>query len=134
MKQNEEIIYGSLGQRVKAIFVDSLVIAVFGVLTSMLLREFSDIPDYYRAVPFVFIFLIYDPLFVSLFGGTLGHLVMGLRVREAKEQTKKIIFPFAFIRFIVKICLGWLSLLTVTGNKKKQSIHDSVIGSVVLKS
>ena len=120
--------------RVKTLFIDSIVIALFGVLTSMLLRDFKDIPDYYRAIPFVFIFLFYDPIFTSIFGGTLGHLTMGLRVRKAKDQSKRIILPLALLRFIVKVCLGWISLLTVTGNAKKQSIHDALVGSVVVEA
>jgi hypothetical protein len=28
--------------------------------------------------------------------------------------------------------LGWVSLLTVSGNEKRQAIHDSIVGSVVV--
>ncbi len=133
MRQEESFVYGTLGSRVKALFVDSIVIALFGVLTSTLLRDLQDIPDYYRAVPFIFIFLFYDPIFTNVLGGTLGHLTMGLRVKNAKDHAKKIVLPLAILRFIVKVCLGWVSLLTVTGSEKKQSIHDSLVGSVVVK-
>ncbi len=126
--------YGTLGKRVKAVAVDSIVIVIFGVLTSMTLKEFNEFPDHYRAVPFVFIFLLYDPIFTSLFGGTLGHLMIGLRVRKSKDESKRIIFPLALIRFVIKVSLGWISLLTVTGNEKKQSVHDTVVGSVVLNA
>ncbi len=133
MEQAEKCIYATVGIRVRALFVDTIVMAVFGVLIAMVLNEFENFPDYYRPVPFVLIFLLYDPLFTSSFGGTLGQLSMGLRVRKAKDQTRKIILPFALLRFILKFSLGWISLLTVTGNEKKQAIHDFAVGSVVIK-
>jgi len=36
------------------------------------------------------------------------------------------------VRFLAKVGLGWLSLLTVTGNEKKMAIHDYLAQSVVL--
>ncbi|MCT4645459.1 MAG: RDD family protein [Carboxylicivirga sp.] len=125
--------YGSLIDRIKALTIDSVVIMALGLITAISFSQFENIPDYIRGVAFVFVFLLYDPIFTSLFGGTIGHLLIGLRVRRDKDHSKKIIFPAAILRFIIKIFLGWISLLTVTGNKKNKSIHDSVVSSVVIK-
>ncbi|MCB9336155.1 MAG: RDD family protein [Flavobacteriales bacterium] len=76
--------------------------------------------------------MIYDPLFTSLFGGTIGHMANGLTVRRVKNETKKIALPLAFVRFIIKALLGWISLLTMSSNKKNQALHDLAIDSVVI--
>jgi uncharacterized RDD family membrane protein YckC len=125
--------YGTLINRVKAILFDLVILIGLGVSVSMLLAKFEHVPDYIRIVAFVLIFFLYDPLCTSLLGGTAGHFLMGLRVRRNNDETKKIIFPAALVRFLVKAMLGWISLLTVSGNKKKRAIHDSVAGSVVIE-
>jgi uncharacterized RDD family membrane protein YckC len=125
--------YGKLMSRVKAVFIDSLVIMGLGLLASNLLEKFENAPDSVRLFAFIFVFILYDPLFTSFVGGTIGHLLIGLRVRQSNDETKKIIFPLALVRFITKAFLGWISLLTVTGNSKNKAIHDSLVKSVVIE-
>jgi len=133
MEKDQQIIYGTLGFRVKAIVLDSVVLMILGVIIALTLNQFDNVPNTLRAALFVFVFCLYDPLFTSLFGGTLGHLTNGLRVRKDKNTNERIGFLPALVRFIIKVALGWISLLTVTGNEKNKSIHDSVVGSVVIK-
>jgi uncharacterized RDD family membrane protein YckC len=59
-------------------------------------------------------------------------MMIGIRVKRESDEKKNILFPLAIIRFIVKASLGWISLLTVTGNSKRKAIHDYLIGSVVV--
>ncbi len=118
--------------RVKAALIDSMFLIGEIILVSYIFSLFENVPDYARIIVFVFIFLLYDPLFTSLFGGTIGHMIMNIRVKRSRNEERNILFPLAIIRFIVKVFLGWLSLLTVTGNNKKKAIHDMVVGSVVI--
>ncbi len=128
-----EVKYGVLILRIKAIVVDSLVLMGFGIAASSILSKFDNVPVAVRIIVFLFIFILYDPIFTCLVGGTIGHLIMGLRVRQSKDETRKIIFPFAVLRFIFKVLLGWISLVTVPGDEKKKAIHDSIAGSVVIQ-
>lgn len=130
----DEIKYGTLINRVKAAIVDFLVIMVFLLAVSTILSKFENVPDFVRIILFILIFLLYDPLFTSIVGATIGHLVIGLRVRRSKDEGRKIIFPIAVVRFLLKAFLGWISLLAISVNKKKKAIHDLVAGSVVLQS
>jgi uncharacterized RDD family membrane protein YckC len=66
-------------------------------------------------------------------GCTLGNLFMGIRVKRIEDSTRRINILQALIRYPVKACLGWLSMLTVTGDPKKRAIHDMVSGSVMIK-
>ncbi len=74
------------------------------------------------------------PLMISLPGGTIGHKMVNLTVRKASNHAKKINPLNAFVRFGAKFLMGWLSLLTVTGNSEKRAIHDFMSDSVVMKA
>ncbi len=130
----EDVNYPGVSVRVKAVVTDSIMLVVFMLGVSYLFEGLGDVPDWARVMAFVFIFILYDPLLTSTLGGTIGHMLFGIRVKREKNQQKNILFPLAVIRFVVKALLGWISLLTVSGNKKGKAIHDLIIGSVVIYS
>ncbi len=124
--------YPGVSVRVKAVVTDSIMLVVFMVVVTYLFESFENVPDYARIIAFIFIFVLYDPLLTSTIGGTIGHMIFGIRVKREKNQQKNILFPLAVIRYLVKVLLGWISLLTVPGNKKGKAIHDLIVGSVVV--
>ncbi len=124
--------YPGILDRIKAIAIDGIVIVVFMFTISYFFSLFTSVPDSARIVAFVFIFILYDPLFTSIFGGTIGHMIIGIRVKRESDETKNILFPIAILRFIVKATLGWISLMTVYGNLKRKAIHDYLAGSVIV--
>jgi uncharacterized RDD family membrane protein YckC len=124
--------YPGVFDRVKAIMVDSIVLIAFMLLASYIFSLFENVPDTARIIVFVFIFLLYDPLFTSIFGGTIGHMMNGIRVKRESDEKKNIMFLLAIPRYIVKAMLGWVSLISVSGNKKRKAIHDYLVGSVVV--
>jgi uncharacterized RDD family membrane protein YckC len=130
--ENEK--YPRLLDRVKAILTDAVVIILFMIIFTNIFALFNNVPDQLRMMAFVFIFFLYDPLFTSIFGGTIGHMMIGLRVKRESNERKNILFHLAFLRFIVKASLGIVSLVTlsVSGNTKRKAIHDYLVGSVVL--
>ena len=124
--------YPHVSDRVKAVVTDSIVLVGEIVLATYIFSLFDNVPDIAKKIVFVFIFMLYDPIFTSFFGGTIGHMIMGIRVKRNNNEQKNILFPLAIIRFIVKAFLGWLSLLTVSSNEKRKAIHDMLVGSVVI--
>ena len=124
--------YPQLLERIKAAFADIIILIGLMIIASSIFSSFEQVPDSARIAVFVFIFALYDPLFTSIFGGTIGHILMGLKVKQEKNPEKNIWIHLAIIRFLAKVGLGWISLLTVTGTEKKTAIHDSIVGSVVL--
>jgi uncharacterized RDD family membrane protein YckC len=108
------------------------VLIVFIAGFSTLFSAFESVPDVVRIGAFLFSFILYDPIFTSSFGGTIGHMIIGIRVKRERDMEKNILFPFAMLRYLAKVLLGWISLLTVTGNEKKRAIHDLIVGSVVI--
>ena len=125
--------YANVFPRVKAAFIDTIVMVAFMYLASEILNLFGTVPNYVRILAATFIFILYDPIFVSQFGQTIGHSRINLVVRKEGNEEEYISFISALIRFVLKALLGWLSLLTVAGNPKRQAIHDSAVKSVVIE-
>jgi uncharacterized RDD family membrane protein YckC len=66
-------------------------------------------------------------------GATLGNYIKGIRVRQNGTVTQRINFFQAFIRYVFKMLLGWVSFLTIHSNPQKRAIHDIVAGSVMIR-
>lgn len=124
--------YAGLLERVKAVFIDSLVLIFSTVIFTQVFSTFESIPDAIRIIAAILIFALYDPLCVSFWGGTLGHRMIGIRIKNEDYQTKNITLPMAMLRFVVKASLGWISLVTITGNDRRKAVHDMMVGSVVV--
>ena len=125
--------YALLPDRVKAAVIDAIVIVAGMYAISEVLALFDQVPDSVRMIAAIFLFLLYDPLMTSQFGGTIGHTYSNITVKKERDTTQNISFFAALIRFVLKATLGWLSLLTVTANDKKMALHDLAIRSVVLE-
>ena len=129
---NNSIIYPGIIERMKALISDSVVIVCLMLSVGVIFSNIENVPNEARMIVFVIIFLIYDSLFTSLFGGTIGHLLIGIRVRRDDESNKNIIFPMAILRYCIKAGLGWVSLLTISRNLKGKAIHDLAVNSIVV--
>lgn len=124
--------YPSITKRFRAIFLDSLLLIAFMVIIANIFAAFENIPNYVTISILVVVFLLYDPLMVSIFGGTVGHLSNGIRVRKFNNQNQKINFFVALLRFTVKSMLGWLSFIFAYSNKDSRALHDLASESVVV--
>ena len=128
-----KIEFASIFPRLKAAFIDAVVMVALMYGATEILSLFDVVPNYIRILIAVFIFVLYEPIFVSLFGQTVGHSSVNLIVRQEEDTKKNISFFKALIRFTLRFFLGWLSLLTVPGSVKRQAIHDAVVKSVVIE-
>ena len=124
--------YPRLLDRIQSTMIDTLFMIFLMFLATPILEKFPNAPDWVRMVAFFGIWFVYEPLCTSL-GFTLGNYIKNLRVRKHSDITKRINIFQAIIRYIFKLGLGWISLLTVTSNREKRAIHDMVAGSIVIK-
>ncbi len=124
--------YATLPYRIKAAIIDGIIIivAMYGVVE--IFAFFETVPTSLRIITWISIFILYEPLLVSKLSGTVGHMYVGLAIKQEDNPSKNISFPSAIFRFIVKILLGWISFLTVSGNVKRKAIHDYAAHSIVL--
>ena len=124
--------YPLLTERVQSTFIDSMLLIVLMFITSIVLDKFDNTPDWVRIVLFFGIWAIYEPLCTTL-GFTLGNYIKGIRVRQFKDTSKHINFLQAFVRYVLKLLLGWISFLTIHSNPERQAIHDAAVSSVMIK-
>jgi uncharacterized RDD family membrane protein YckC len=130
----DSTMFPSLVSRIKALFVDVVIILIIFTATTLFIDSFGEIPSFVRGFILIFMLYLYDPLLTSLTGSTLGHKLMNLKVRRYDEPDRKISLGQAFGRFFIKGLLGWISFLTVTGNPRKRAIHDIASGSIMLSA
>lgn len=126
-----EVKYPELKLRIQSTFIDTILVVVMMFVFASVLDKFEAVPDWVRIFLFILLFLIYEPLSMTM-GCTLGNYLNGIRVRKEEDTSKKINFLQAIVRYPVKICLGWISFLTIHSNPKKRAIHDMVSGSVMI--
>ncbi|MAY83097.1 MAG: RDD family protein [Flavobacteriales bacterium] len=124
--------FPKIGERLNAATVDGIIIVGFIILISLLFSNFEEVANSWRISAFVFVFFLYDPIFTSLFGGTLGHMMFNLSVSRLSNEKRKLSFPSAILRFIIKASLGIISLFTINNNENKMAIHDMAVGSVMV--
>jgi uncharacterized RDD family membrane protein YckC len=117
--------------RVKASTIDSLILVLLMLAASDVFSNLDTDNTTYKILTFVFIFVLYDPILVSLKGATIGHQICNIKV-ITESDNKKLNIIKAMIRFILKATLGWLSFFTVNSNNKKQALHDLVVNSIVV--
>lgn len=125
--------FATLLDRIKAVVIDSCILIIVMYTVSEVLNLFEVVPNYIRISIAAFLFVFYDPIFTSNLGGTIGHTFANITVKKDDHNDENINFFKALLRFLLKASLGWISMLTVTGNKKKKAIHDLAANSVVLK-
>ncbi|MEO8150660.1 MAG: RDD family protein [Bacteroidia bacterium] len=101
-------------------------------ILSALLNNFESAPDWLRGALFIGLFGVYEPLCMTL-GGTIGNRIRKIQVRQHKDESKRINIFQSYIRFFVKVLLGWLSFITIHMNNQKRALHDLASGSVLIQ-
>lgn len=124
--------YPSLSERFQSTFVDTIFIVVMMFIFASALERYENAPDWIRIALFFGLWAIYEPLCIT-FGCTIGNYMKGLRVRSHSNPSKRINFLQAFVRYVLKLALGWISFLTIHSNKERRAIHDFAVGSVMIK-
>jgi uncharacterized RDD family membrane protein YckC len=124
--------YPSLSERFQSIIIDQVFIVILMFSFATILDKFSDAPDWIRIAMFFGIWGIYEPVCMT-FGCTIGNFMKRIRVKKFARPEKKINIFQAYARYITKLLLGFISFLTVTGNKERRAIHDMVASTVMIK-
>jgi len=122
--------YPNIFRRYLATLTD-LAVVVFIIWGTIQVADNFGFRDNLSAnVLIILTFLLYEPVFTSK-AVTLGQYIFRFRIRE-EEGYKNITLIKAYLRFFTKIILGGWSLLKIPGDRRRQAIHDSVAGSLVL--
>ncbi len=117
-------------RRYLSTFIDGIFILSVFIAVSYAIKADSIIASYARIAVFLIMFFFYEPIFTSRFS-TLGQKITGIRVRTI-ESYENISIPAAYLRIIIKIFLGFISLLSIPITKDRRAIHDFASGSIVI--
>jgi uncharacterized RDD family membrane protein YckC len=123
--------FPTLSDRTQSTFIDTILIVILMFVASLALEQVSDPPDWIRIVLFFCLWGIYEPVCTTL-GCTFGNYCKKIRVRKVNDTSRRINILQAFVRYILKFALGWLSFLTMHANTKRRAIHDFAAGSVMI--
>lgn len=77
------------------------------------------------------VILLFEPLWVSVSGSTLGHHIAGLRVVSA-DTGSRLSLPRSIFRFLFRYVFGIYSFLTMLINRQHQALHDVLMQSLVV--
>jgi uncharacterized RDD family membrane protein YckC len=113
--------YARFTRRLRGIVIDWIVamILLFGaLLVASLMR--SDHFSRVLGILVVIVLVLYEPVLVSLTGGTLGHYFSNLRVVDERDQGN-VSFLKALARLALKSLLGWYSFIVMTATRRNQA-------------
>lgn len=123
--------YARFTRRLRGIVIDWIVVMM--LLYGALLVASSMGSDHFSrtlGIVVVIVLVFYEPILVSLIGGTLGHYFSNLRVVDEHDQGN-VSFLKALARFALKSLLGWYSFIVMTATRRNQAIHDLLTRSTV---
>lgn len=124
--------YPLLTDRVQSTFIDTVFVIILMFVFASFLDKMENPPDWLRIALFFGLFAIYEPV-CTAFGCTLGNYIKKIRVRRMGHPDQKINLLQAFLRYITKVLLGWISFLTMHTNPERRAIHDLIADSVMIR-
>lgn len=111
-------------------------------------RVINDAVEDNAGLLFVFsgVVLVWDAVWVGLFGGTPGKLMLGMRVARADRGTtppgwgkailrslNRLISLIPFVGGLVSILIGLVSLIMLFTDIQRRTVMDRVAGTVVIR-
>jgi len=131
-----DIRYPELKTRIQSTFIDTILMIGLMFLATTILEKMNpsqaEEDGWIRAILFISIWGVYEPVSMVL-GCTVGNYLMKIRVKKATDTNKKINLLQAYVRFPVKIFLGWISFLTIHLSKERRAFHDLIAGTVMIE-
>lgn len=115
--------YPRLIRRVRAALIDSVILTLVFFSWWLMLPLLDEFATVVRLAYPVLAFLAVEPVMVSLTGGSPGHHVMGITIRDVRTG-QRIGMTRALLRFALRMLFGWLSLVLVLITERHQALHD----------
>jgi uncharacterized RDD family membrane protein YckC len=128
------LVYGDLGKRFVAVFIDGLIIGVVIYILKMAVAPVAGQGLF--TVLRLAVSLLYAPLMISSEKqATIGKMAMHLKVTDMDGN--RITITKAFIRELAKILSSLILLIgyiMAFFDSKKQALHDRIAETLVLKA
>ena len=127
---NSDWRYPRFLRRLQATLIDGIITVILFMVSLIVASQFG-ITGRDSLIIAIGIILLWEPFFVSVTGGSVGHHLLGIRV-VSSATGNNINFFAAFVRFIVKIVLGNFSIVFIFITRYHQAIHDGLVRSVMI--
>lgn len=126
--------FARFSRRLKAMFLDGIVVLALIFGAALLATHMRD-DGLSRALGLAVIaaVLLYEPVMVSRFGGTIGHNAMNLRVVD-DAHGGNVGFLKAVARFLIKGAIGLYSFIAMAATRRNQAFHDLLTHSTFSRS
>jgi hypothetical protein len=118
--------YPYVWRRYQAMIVDTLFVLAVVLVAPLLLQ---DLPA--ARIALFLAVMVYEPV-LTAFACTVGHRVVGIRVRRADDPSRRLSLPAAYLRWSVKWLLGIISLFSMRARNRNRALHDLAAGSVMI--
>lgn len=122
--------YPRLLRRLQGVFIDGIVIPIAAVGTLVALT-YAGADTWVKVLCPLLVVCVLEPLAVSLSGGTVGHHLVGLRVRKERADERISVFA-AFVRLLVKVLFGLPAFFVAFVTRKRQGLHDLAARSLIV--
>jgi len=123
--------YPRLLRRLRGALIDGIFIPLAALGTLVALAYAGVESTWVKVLCPLIVILLLDPVAVSATGGSIGHHLVGLRVR--KERTdERIGLLAAVVRLLVKTFFGLPAFFVAFVTRKRQALHDLVARSLIV--
>ena len=124
--------FATFPRRLNALSIDTVVVSacaagLFALMT--LLAPYPPVPGILLVLLIVGA-VLYEPVQVAYYGGTIGHRLMNLRVVDDVTGGRPRLLQ-AFLRTICKGFLGIFAFLTMGPSRRHRAVHDMFTGTTV---
>jgi uncharacterized RDD family membrane protein YckC len=128
---SSQLFYPRLIRRVRAYLIDSVLLVVVAYAWILCLPILSNLSFPAKMLALILPIMLIEPVLVGFTGGTIGHHIMGLRIRDGSRGGNIGILR-ATVRAVVRTLLGWFSFIFVLVTRRHQALHDYFTGSIVV--
>jgi uncharacterized RDD family membrane protein YckC len=129
--ETRELRYPELTRRYFSSVIDGILVFTTAMALAFALQAQSLVGV--RVVAVLLVFLTYEPILTSR-RCTVGQFAMGIRVRRYHAVAERISLPAAYLRYVLKLLLGFFSFFAMSFNRERRALHDLAAGSIVVDS
>ncbi|MCP4619879.1 MAG: RDD family protein [Bradyrhizobium sp.] len=124
-------LYARFSRRMRGIVID-WIIAMVVLFGAVMLASASGSSAVSRTLGYLVVafLLLYEPLLVTVTGGTVGHWASNLRVVDDRTGGN-VSFAKALARLVIKGVLSWYSFVILAATRRNQAVHDLLTRSTV---
>lgn len=121
--------YPTILKRVQSTLIDQVIsFSLIGLLIT-LANQINENTTSLKAIALV-TGLSYEPL-MMFFSRTIGQRITGIKVVSISPMSRLGLINM-YVRYVIKLLLGWISLFAIGFNKQRRAIHDLVSHTIVL--